>query len=89
MIDKPKRKSPYQYLLDEFRAYAYSVTFRKTVKMWTYPKARIGEAWTLRDLHERVQAAAQLGYDVILEADDNGLHVKYRQQVPNRPWRVA
>lgn len=62
------------------------VKYRHKVEMWYYPKNRLDEGWNLGDLYERVSAAKQLGYDVILEADNKGLIVKYVKSIPDIPW---
>lgn len=48
--------------------------------MWVYGKTQ------LPDLYERVAAAKQLGYDVMLFAEQDGLHVKYVKEVEEAPW---
>lgn len=87
-MDKTKRISPYTRLLESFREYVNAVELRHQRSMWVYPKARLGESWGLTDLNERVAAASQLGYDVILRATDEGLQVRYIKQIPQRPYEV-
>ncbi len=84
-----KRKNPYESLLDDFRAYHHKVQYPQRREMWTYPKAKLRESWSLAELHERVAAANQIGYDVVLEATDEGLKVIYRQRPPESPhWKL-
>jgi hypothetical protein len=83
-----KRFNPYTALKAEFTKYVNAVEFPKRKAMWTYPKARLGEAWNLAELWERVAAAEQLGYDVVLTATAEGLVVTYRQKRPDRPWET-
>ncbi len=87
MKDKPK--TPYQRLLDDIKEWTRKVRFRHEKVMWNYPKGRLKEGWSLNDLWERVAAAEQLGYDVQLVANDDGLRVYYRKRVPDVPysWR--
>ena len=81
-----KRKNPYQMLLEEIKDWCRKVKFRHEKVMWVYQKNRLNQGWPLRNLYERVKAAEQLGYDVILIANDEGLSVRYRKQVPNIPY---
>lgn len=81
-----KPKTPYQHLLEDIQDWARTVAYRHEVLMWRYPKARLTEGWTLNELYERVTAAEQLGYDVQLRADDDGLLVYYKKKVPDVPY---
>jgi hypothetical protein len=88
MERKSKPKTPYQRMLEDFREYAMKVRSARRVLMWVYPKDRLNNSWTLGDLNERVKAADQLGYDVIVEAKDEGLRVVYRKRAPEAPYYV-
>jgi hypothetical protein len=81
-----KRITPYQRLLSDVRDYARKVEFPRTRAMWTYPKAKLADGWQLFDLNERVAAAAQIGYETILESTEAGLVVKYRKRAPDTPF---
>ena len=83
---KAKPITPYQRLLDTAAEWARKVTWRKERGMWTYPKAQLGEHWSMSDLYQRTLAAQQLGYHVILVADEKGLMVRYREDVPQAPY---
>jgi hypothetical protein len=86
---KTKPVTPYARLKTEFANFVDLVLYPHTKLLWTYPKARLDEGWTLSNLAERVSAAAQLGYDVVLTRSENGdLVVQYRKQRPTRPWNV-
>jgi len=85
-MSKYKPVTPYQRLLTEMRDYCDSVDYRPSKTMWLYPKAKLGESWSLLDLYERVAAAEQLGHDVMLEAVADGLRVTYVRKIPMRPW---
>lgn len=82
---KEKRKNPYQMLMEDIKEFARKVRFRNTINMWHYPKAKLDTGWNLTDLWERTSAAEQLGYDVVLEANENGLTVKYVKKIPHVP----
>lgn len=79
------RKTPYQRILEDIQEYCRKVRFRHTKGMWLYPKNRLNDNWNLGELWERVSAAEQLEYDVVLKADAEGLHVKYVKQLPRTP----
>jgi hypothetical protein len=87
---KAKQVTPYQRLLDSVREYLWTVRAPKTQLMWFYPKAKLNAGWYLTDLYERTKAADQLGYDVVLVAKDDGLHVKYRKlpDTSKLPWAL-
>ena len=84
-----KRKNPYQYLLEQINEFCDNLKYRHQVTMWKYPKNRLSEGWPLLELYERVKAAEQLGYDVQLIAQDDGLLIQYVKQIPHIPgeWR--
>lgn len=82
------RVNPYTRLKGICKKYADEVRYPHTRNMWHYPKSRLKEGWTLTDLWERTAAAEQLGYDVVLEAQDKGLLVKYVKKRPRVPWEL-
>jgi hypothetical protein len=91
MGDKPMKAkpiTPYQRLLDDFREYAGKVECRRRKPMFFIPKNRLSEGWRVDDIYERTAAAEQLGYDVILIADLDGLRIRYIEKVPPKPWNV-
>ncbi len=88
MAQKTKPITPYARLLAAFRQYVSAVEYPHTKYMWRYPKKRLHEGWQLTDLAERVAAADQLGFDVVLQNDDDGLKVLYRKKRPETPWEV-
>lgn len=81
-----KPKTPYQRLLEDAREFAGQVKYCHEKLMWRYPKEKLNTGWALNDLAERVSAADQLGYDVILRNSDDGLSVYYRKKVPDTPY---
>jgi len=84
VIKKPI--TPYQRLLGDAQNFANSVALRGKKQMWHYPANRLHEHWNLRDLAQRVAAADQLGYDVQIVNQEDGLYVYYVKKLPVRPW---
>jgi len=82
------RKNPYSALKDEFRKFVGCVKYRRRVRMWVYPKNKLGEGWSLADLAERVAAADQLNHDVVLTNDSGDLVVSYVERV-TIPWQFS
>ena len=84
-----KRKNPYQYLLEQIKEFCDNLKYRHQITMWKYPKNRLSEGWPLLKLYERVKAAEQLGYDMQVIAQDDGLLIQYVKQIPHIPgeWR--
>jgi hypothetical protein len=78
---KEKRKTPYQVLQEIGRDYANAVTYPRTRLMWRYTDKDF-----LPDLNQRIQAANQLGYEVVLEVKDGQIHVYYQKKRPERPF---
>ena len=91
--DKVKKKpiTPYQRLLDDFRLYISSVECPVVLKtMFFYKKSDLDnhDAWMMDEVYERTIAAEQLGYDVIIRADNDGLRIMYRTKPGPKPWQV-
>lgn len=86
-MEKVKRKTPYQMLLEDIKAWCRKVRYRDERGMWTYPKDKLDEGWDLTHLYERTKAAEQLGYDTQLVAADTGLVVRYVKKLPEIPYR--
>ena len=84
---KQKPITPYKRLLDDVREFCRKIKYRHTKSMWLYPKEKLDEQWRLDGLYERVCAAEQLGYDVVLVGKEDGLHVNYVKKAPDTPWR--
>lgn len=83
---KHKPITPYQRLLDVMREAWNEVQYAHRVEMWFWPKDKLTANWRLDTLAERVEAANQIGYDVILENTSSGLSVFYRKRPPGRPF---
>ncbi len=84
-----KPVNPYSRLKRIAIEWASSVIYPHKRLMWTYPKSKLeNESWCLANLFERVSAAGQLGYTVVLEADDSGLRVMYKKLPDELPWEL-
>ena len=81
-------KNPYNRLLEVFKDYARKVEYRRKKLMWRYPVDKLDTGWSLVKLNERVLAAQQIGYEVILAADEQGLFVYYQKKAPDMPYEV-
>lgn len=76
----------YRKLLNKIKDFCRKLRFPHEVQMWVYPKKRLRENWNISDLNERVAAARQLGYEVLLRSTDEGLEVWYRKEMPMIPY---
>lgn len=73
-----KRIGPYQQLQERVKQWLRPVVYPSRVTMWVYPKDKLNTGWwELTSLYERVLAADQLGFDVMLLAKEDGLRVEY------------
>jgi hypothetical protein len=84
-----KIKTPYQRLLEAVRKFHSGVFHPHTKQMWSYPKDKLKDSWSIADLYERVAAAGTLGYDVILQAKEDGLYVMYRKRPDDLDWFIG
>jgi hypothetical protein len=80
--------NPYNRLKEIAQEWMRKVQHPHTVLMWRYPKSKLGDSWTLRDLWDRTAAAEQLGYDVKVVAKEDGLCVYYVKHLPSIPWEL-
>jgi hypothetical protein len=80
--------NPYITLKGRFSKFVDGCILRNPKVMWIYPKEKLSSNWSLKDLYERTAAAKQLGFDVQISAEDEGLVVKYLKQLPSRPWDI-
>lgn len=87
---KTKPISPYERLRKDCAQWAFEVIRRSYRTMWTYPNVGSGDktGWRLDDLYQRVAAADQLGYDVVLATKDHALEVRYVKRIPDAPWAI-
>lgn len=85
-----KKKTPYDYLMDDFIEYVNKTQDPETHGMWHYTKAQLSRdvSWSLQELYARVAAATICGFDTILRATDVGLEVFFVKKIPPRPWRT-
>lgn len=81
-----KRETPYQRLLKAAQGFWYALPRSYKSTMFFWPKNRLREGWVLDDVYERTKAADQLGFDVIVMADDDGLRMQYRKRLPDAPY---
>lgn len=76
-----KRLNPYQYLLKDVREFCRKIKYAHTATMFFYPKKNIEKnGYTLDEVWARVSAAQQLGYEVIIESNIDGLYMIYRKK---------
>jgi hypothetical protein len=85
---KTKPVTPYARLLKQFIKYCDYVEYRDNRKMFLFKRDELLKGYSLSDVYERTRAADQLGFDVILRTDADGLHVEYIRRIPKRPWNV-
>lgn len=82
-----KRESPYHRMQRYFREWAQDVVYARRKTMFLYKKSSLDTGWSLSQIYERTIAANQLGYEVIVQADNDGLHFKYIEKRPTEiPW---
>ena len=90
MGKKQKPITPYRRLLDNRREWALQVQHPLRRTMWSYPKGKLGENWSMRSLADRVAAADQLGWDTALFVNPDGdLVVQYRKRPDEPPYEVV
>lgn len=90
MANKTPR-NPYQDLVNQVNKWLVSVFHPKERRMWFWPAAKLTEGWSLATLNERVIAADQLGFDVVLKPAEHGLEVWYRKRAvlpPGYPFNI-
>lgn len=83
-----KKENPYLRLKRVALEWVVTVNFPHIKTMWNYPIKDLKTGWQLQDLYERTAAAKTLGYDVVLEANDDGLRVIYRKKPASMPWEL-
>ena len=82
-----KRLNPYQRLFNEIKEFVSKIKYPHTRTMFFFPANKLNDtAFYLWDVKQRVIAAKELGYEVIIENSDNGLSFKYRKEV-KIPWQ--
>lgn len=80
---KTKRKNPYTTLLGDIVVWIGKWKYRHTAPMfyWTVDKLTPQNSWRLDDVYHRAMAAKSLGYEVVIEADEKGMAMKYKKIV--------
>ncbi len=86
----PKPLNPYDRLKSVCREWMRQIIEPEKRLMWTYPLGEMqkGKTWNWLELWAKVGAAHDLGYDVMLEAKETGLMVRYVKQAPGPPWEL-
>ncbi len=85
-----KPLNPYSHLKLVCREWMRQVIEPEKRLMFTYPIDEMlrGKTWSFLQLWAKVGAAHDLGYDVVLEAKETGLMVRYVKQAPGPPWEL-
>jgi hypothetical protein len=79
---KQKPITPYQRLLNEIHQLVFNQRHRHTVNLFKIAESSLKtSSYTLLDAYHKVQAADQLGYDVVLEVSNNCLIASYKKRV--------
>lgn len=80
---KIKRTNPYTALLEEINAWVRKLKYRHTVSMfyWSLENLEPEKVWRLDDVYQRTLAAQSLGYEVVIEADEKGMAMKYKKKI--------
>jgi len=87
---KTPRKNPYVMLLEEVKDWARKLKYRHTISMffWSLENLKPEKAWRLDDVYQRTLAAQALGYEVVVEADEKGMTMKYKKKIETPlAWR--
>lgn len=84
-----KRENPYQRLKRECQQWANKVLYRPEKIMFTYPAEKLEKYnYDLKQVHERVMAAQQIGYKVEIKANSEGLRIVYKERISNPPFEL-
>lgn len=80
---KQKPIMSYQRLLLIGHKFANSIKWRNKANMFWYSaeKMRGGTGYRLDDVYQRVLAAQDLGYEVMIIADSSGMQLKYIEKI--------
>lgn len=81
-------ENPYNRLKERFREYVEDCEYRHTRTMFTLTKNVLSGPLNLTDVYERTMAADQLGYDVVLSCNKDGMTIQYKKKIPDIPWEV-
>lgn len=77
-----KPKTPYQWLLERFEKLETQIRYPDERFMFRFPKDTIRTTgYRLDGVWERTKAAQQLGYEVVVKAEDDDLRIHYRKKV--------
>lgn len=80
--------SPYHRLLTIAKDFAYETKFRETITMFGGMKKDLNYTWD--QIYERMMAAEQLGYEVLIKPDSNVncFRIVYRKKVIEIPYEL-
>jgi len=82
-----KRINPYTRLKEIGQRWMFNALNRRKFIMFTYKEKSIKEyGYDLYPVFERVKAAEQLGYQVIIETRGDELLIKYLEKLEPMPW---
>jgi len=77
--------NPYERLKEKFREYVDTCEYRQATTMFELDKSG---SYSMQDVYERIIAAGQLGHEVVLFAKEGKIFIKYRKNLPERPWEA-
>jgi len=78
--------NPYNKLLSEAKSFIYELRGRKEITMYSGMKKDV--SYDFASIYERVMAAEQLGYEVLITKDlkDECYKIVYRKKFPEIPF---
>ena len=86
-----KPVNPYTRLLNEIKDFCFKLKTRKVRPAFFIKRNSLKtNTYTLEDVYQRARAADDIGYEMIVIADDDGLRFKYREKLPRIPiyWEL-
>ena len=81
-------ETPYSRLLNKIKKFSEELKLAHTANMFAISKQDLGKSYGFQDIWERTMAAQQIGYEVVIKADLEGIHINYRKtvSVPTMWW---
>ena len=80
--------NPYMALLSEIKDYVFKCHYgRKEVESIRFLKTKQPGLWNLNEVHERIFAANQIGYETIVTIDKENLLFSFREKLPEIPYK--
>ena len=83
-----KRINPYTRLLTIAKKFVSDVKYRQKKSLFFYSVENLKGGFNLLDLYHHTKAADDLGYNIMLHSDKEGLHVDYIKKIPSIPWEL-